>query len=196
MENKIQELTDKIYHEGVEKGNEEARKLVKQAQNEAKKIVDEAQRQAEAIVANARKSADELTQNTKSELRLFAGQAVNALKSEIATLVTDKLVNADVKAFAANKDYLNAFIVALASKWSMDEPIVISTADAEGLKKYFAAKAKNLLDKGVKIEQVNGIKTLFTVSPADGSYKVDFGEEEFMNYFKEFLRPQLVEMLF
>lgn len=196
MENKIQELTDKIYHEGVEKGNEEARKLVEQAQNEAKKIVDEAQRQAEAIVANARKSADELTQNTKSELRLFAGQAVNALKSEIATLVTDKLVNADVKAFAVNKDYLNAFIVALASKWSMDEPIVISTADAEGLKKYFAAKAKNLLDKGVKIEQVNGIKTLFTVSPADGSYKVDFGEEEFMNYFKEFLRPQLVEMLF
>ncbi len=196
MENKIQELTDKIYHEGVEKGNEEARKLVEQAQNEAKKIVDEAQRQAEAIVANARKSADELTQNTKSELRLFAGQAVNALKSEIATLVTDKLVNADVKAFAANKDYLNAFIVALASKWSMDEPIVISTADAEGLKKYFAAKAKNLLDGNVKIEQVNGLKTLFTVSPADGSYKVNFGEEEFMNYFKAFLRPQLVEMLF
>ena len=119
-----------------------------------------------------------------------------ALKSEIATLVTDNIVNADVKAFAANKDYLNAFIVALASKWSVNEPIVISTADAEGLTKYFAAKAKDLLDKGVKIEQVNGIKTLFSVSPADGSYKVNFGEEEFMNYFKEFLRPQLVEMLF
>ena len=196
MENKIQELTDKIYHEGVEKGNEEARKLVEQAQNEAKNIVDEARRQAETIVANARKSADELTQNTKSELRLFAGQAVNALKTEIADLVTDKLVTADVKAFAADKNYLNAFIVALASKWSADEPIVISTADAEDLKKYFAAKAKGLLDKGVKIEQVNGIKTLFTVSPADGSYKVAFGEKEFMNYFKEFLRPQLVEMLF
>ena len=100
------------------------------------------------------------------------------------------------KDFAQDKDYLNAFIVALASKWSVDEPIVISTADAESLKKYFAAHAKALLDKGVKIEQVNGIKTLFTVSPADGSYKVNFGEEEFMNYFKAFLRPQLVEMLF
>ena len=91
---------------------------------------------------------------------------------------------------------MSPFIVALASKWSVNEPIVISTADAEGLTKYFAAKAKDLLDKGVKIEQVNGIKTLFSVSPADGSYKVNFGEEEFMNYFKEFLRPQLVEMLF
>ncbi len=147
-------------------------------------------------MAAARKSADELAENTKSELKLFAGQAVNALKSEIATLVTDKIVTADVKAFAANKDFLNAFIVALASKWSVDEPIVISTSDAEGLKKYFTAQAKELLDKGVKIEQVNGNKTLFSVSPADGSYKVNFGEEEFMNYFKEFLRPQLVEMLF
>ena len=196
MENKIQELTDKIYREGVEKGNTEAQKLIANAQDEAKKIVEDARKEAEAIVAASRKSADELAENTKSELKLFAGQAVNALKSEIATLVTDKIVNADVKAFAADKDYLNAFIVALASKWSVNEPIVISTADADGLKKYFAAQAKALLDKGVKIKQVNGNKTLFTVSPADGSYKVNFGEEEFMNYFKEFLRPQLVEMLF
>lgn len=196
MENKIQELTDKIYREGVEKGNQEAGKIIAKAQEDAKEIVENAKKEAESIMATARKSADELAENTKSELRLFAGQAVNALKSEIATLVTDKIVDADVKAFAANKDFLNAFIVALASKWSVNEPIVISTADAEGLKKYFASKAKGLLDKGVKIEQVNGIKTLFTVSPADGSYKVNFGEEEFMNYFKEFLRPQLVEMLF
>ena len=196
MENKIQELTDKIYREGVEKGNTEAQKLIANAQDEAKKIVEDARKEAEAIVAASRKSADELAENIKSELKLFAGQAVNALKSEIATLVTDKIVNADVKAFAADKDYLNAFIVALASKWSVNEPIVISTADADGLKKYFASQAKVLLDKGVKIEQVNGNKTLFTVSPADGSYKVNFGEEEFMNYFKEFLRPQLEEMLF
>lgn len=196
MENKIQELTDRIYREGVEKGNEEAKKLVEKAQDEANQIVENARKEADAIVAAARKSADELVDNTKSELKLFAGQALNALKSEIATVVTDKLVSTDVKAFASNKEYLQAFIVALASKWSAEEPIVISTADAEGLKKYFAAKAKQLLDGSVKIEQVNGLKTLFTVSPADGSYKVSFGEEEFMSYFKDFLRPQLVEMLF
>ncbi|MBE6284185.1 MAG: hypothetical protein E7098_07585 [Mediterranea massiliensis] len=196
MENKIQELTDKIYREGIEKGNEEAQKLIAKAQEDALKIVEDARKEAESIVAAAQKKADELSKNTQSELKMFAGQAINALKSEVATLVTDKLIGEDVKAFAANKDFLNAFIVELASKWSANEPIVISTADAEGLKKYFAAKAKDLLDKGVKIEQVNGIKTLFTLQPADGSYKVNFGEEEFENYFKAFLRPQLVEMLF
>ena len=37
MENKIQELTDKIYREGVEKGNEEAQRLIANAQDEARR---------------------------------------------------------------------------------------------------------------------------------------------------------------
>jgi len=196
MENKIQELTDKIYHEGVEKGNEEAQKLITNARDEAKKIVENAHEEAKSILSVAHKSAEELAENTKSELKLFAAQAVNALKSEITTMVTEKIVRADVEALADDKDFLHAFMLALATKWSVNEPIVISTSDAAGLKKYFAVQAKDLLDKGVTIQQVNGIKTLFTVSPVDGSYKINFGEEEFMNYFKEFLRPQLVEMLF
>ena len=196
MENKIQELTDKIYREGVEKGNEEAQRLVSNAREEAAKILEEARKEADAIMANARKAATETAENTQSEIKLFAGQAVNALKTEVASLLTNQVVSEAVKGFVADKEYLNKFIVSLAGQWVANEPIVISTADAEGLKKYFAANAKTVLDKGVKIEQVNGSKTLFSISPADGSYKVNFGEEEFENYFKDFLRPQLVEMLF
>ena len=91
---------------------------------------------------------------------------------------------------------LDAKTMEAVEKWAADEAVVISTSEADALKAYFASNAKALLDKGVKIEQVNGNKTLFTISPADGSYKVNFGEEEFENYFKDFLRPQLVEMLF
>lgn len=196
MENKIQELADKLYEEGVLKGNEEAEKLVSKAQEEARKIIEKAQKEAESILAKAQKGADELTENTKSELKLFAGQSVNALKSEITSLLTNQTISQAVKDFTADKDLFNNFIVSLATKWSANEPIVIATTDAESLKKYFADKAKDLLDKGVKIEQVNGMKTLFSVSPSDGSYKVNFGVEEFENYFKSFLRPQLVEMLF
>ena len=69
MENKIQELTDKIYREGVEKGNEEAQRLIANAQEEAKKIIEDARKEAESIVNSSRKSADELAENTKSELK-------------------------------------------------------------------------------------------------------------------------------
>ncbi len=55
MENKIQELTDKIYREGVEKGNEEAQRLIGEAQKEAQKLLEEARKQADSIVADAQK---------------------------------------------------------------------------------------------------------------------------------------------
>ncbi|EJW90202.1 ATP synthase subunit E, partial [gut metagenome] len=50
MENKIQELTDKIYREGVEKGNVEAQKLIEKAQEDAKKILADARKEAELML--------------------------------------------------------------------------------------------------------------------------------------------------
>ena len=127
---------------------------------------------------------------------MFASQAINALKSEIANVVGDKIVKQAVADVAGDKNFMNEFMLKMAEKWAAQEDIVISTADAASLKALFAKKAKALLDKGVKIEQVNGLKTAFSIQPADGSYKVNFGEAEFEQYFKGFLRPQLVEMIF
>lgn len=196
MENKIQELTDKIYQEGVEKGNEEAHKIIDEAKSQADKIIEDAKKEAESILSSSRKSAEELTVHTKSELKLFAGQAVDALKSEVTNLLTDKLVKQSVKDLESKKDFIASFVLEMAKNWNEDQSMVISTDDAKSLTNYFNKHAKDLLDKGVKIEEVNGIKTYFSISPADKSYKIDFGEEEFINYFKEFLRPQLIEMLF
>lgn len=193
---KIQELTDKIRREGVEKGQAEAAQIIEQAKQQAAKIVADAKAQAEAIASKAKKDAAELDKNTKSELKLYMGQAVNALKSEITTMVTDKVVAESTKKLIDDKDFLGKFTVALATEWAKTQEIVISTADADALKAYFAKEAKALLDKGVKIEKVNGQRALFTVQPADGSYRVDFGKEELESYFRNFLRPQLIEMLF
>lgn len=193
---KIQELTDKIRREGVEKGQAEAAQIIEQAQAEAAKIVAEAKAQAEAINQQAKKAAAELDQHTKSELKLYMGQAINAMKSEITNVITDKVVAQSTKALTDEKNFLGKFTVALATEWAKQGDIIISTTDAENLKTYFAKEAKALLDKGVKIEKVNGQQALFSIQPADGSYRVDFGKEEIESYFKNFLRPQLIEMLF
>ena len=195
MENKIQELTEKIYAEGVEKGKAEADRLVCEAKENAVEIVKKAQAEAEAIVAAAKKKAEELDANTRSEVKLYGAQAVGALKSEVATVVTDTIVKAAVKEALAG-DSVKAMLVKIAERWNSDEALVISTSEAEELKAYFAKNAKALLDKGVEIKQVNGSKTSFSIAPADGSYKVNFGEGEFEAFFKSFLRPQMVELLF
>lgn len=195
MENKIQELTEKIYAEGVERGKVEADRLVDEAKAKAADIVKEAERYAEAIIAEAQKKAAELDANTRSEIKLYGAQAVGALKSETANIVTDTVVKAAVKEALAG-DTMKSLLVKIAERWSANEQIVISTAEATELKAYFAKNAKALLDKGVEIRQVNGVKTSFSIAPVDGSYKVNFGEGEFEAFFKAFLRPQMVELLF
>ncbi|MCM1311880.1 MAG: hypothetical protein NC252_03140 [Roseburia sp.] len=196
MENKIQVLADKLFQEGVAKGNAEAEKIIASAKVESDNIVNAAIEKAESIIADAKKNAQVLEDNTKAELKMFTLQALNALKTEIANVVSDKIIGTTVNDLTQNKNFINDFILNLASKWAENEDIVISTSDADSLKSLFAAKAKALLDSGVKIEQVNGLKVLFTIQPADGTYKVNFGKEEFENYFKSFLRPQLIDMLF
>ena len=193
---KIQELTEKIYREGVEKGQAEADRIVEEAKQSAEQIIAEAREQAKAIEAQAQKKASELDANTKSELKLYTSQALNALKSEIVNVLTDKVAKDAAADLAADKNFLGQFAVMLAGKWADNEAVVLSSSEAEGLKEYFSKQAKELLDKGVTINKVNGKDTMLSISPADGSYKVNFGKEEFESYFKNFLRPQLVEMLF
>ena len=83
MDSKIQELTDKLLNEGVEKGKEKAQEIISQAKEQAEKIINEAKQQAEDIKAEADKDAKALDHNTKAELKMFCGQAVSALKTEI-----------------------------------------------------------------------------------------------------------------
>ena len=193
---KIQELTEKIYREGVEKGQAEANRIIQEAKEQASQIIAEAKKKAAEIEADGKKAVAELENNTKNELKLYTAQSLSALKSEITNVLTASTVSQAVDKLVTDKDFLCRFTVALAGKWVENEPIVIESADADALKAYFTKEAKAVLDKGVSIEKVNGRNALFTIQPADGSYKVSFGKEEFEDYFKSFLRPQLVQMLF
>ena len=196
MNTKIQELTDKIYREGVEKGNEEAGRIIAEAQSQKQSMISEAEAEAKRIIAEAEKQASELKKNTEAELKLFAAQSVEALKSEVANLITGDVVSANVKAAMADKAFMQQVILTLAKSWASQEVLTIQSSEADALARYFESNAKALLNQGVKIEKVAGKSTSFTILPADGSYKVTFGEEEFVAFFKDFLRPQLVEMLF
>ena len=91
---------------------------------------------------------------------------------------------------------MQKMLLTLVEELAKTQTVTIEAKDAQALTEYFTSNAKDLLNKGVKISQANNIKTDFTIIPADGGYKLTFGEEEFIAYFKEFLRPKLVEMLF
>ena len=192
----LSELTETIYAEGVEKGNQEALQIVEKANAQAADIVAQAEKKAAAIVADAEAKAQELNKNTRAELKLFAEQSVSAIKTEVANIITDTVVNDSVKAATSDAKFMQSIIAALAEQMAKDGNVTIEAKDAEALTKYFVANTKGLLDKGVKIVEVKNIKTDFSIVPEKGGYKLNFGEKEFVAYFKEFLRPQLIDILF
>ena len=193
---KIQELTSKLYAEGVEKGKEEAERIVAQARAQEQQILDAARAKAEELLSSAEKESAALKKHTEAELKLYAAQSSEALKTEITNLVTDKLATAQIKAAMEDKSFMQQLIVELVQNWSKNDTLRVGVENPEELESYITSQGKELLDKGLKIESVNGIKTGFTLAPEDGSYKVKFGEEEFINYFREFLRPQIQKLLF
>jgi V/A-type H+-transporting ATPase subunit E len=70
MQNKLQELTDKIYNEGVLKAREEADGLLANARKEAALIVANAQKEADSILTSAQKKAEEVKRNLDGELKM------------------------------------------------------------------------------------------------------------------------------
>ncbi|WP_304290946.1 hypothetical protein [Porphyromonas uenonis] len=197
MDSKIKELTDKIYHEGVEKGNQEAAQILAKAKQQSDEMIATAQAEAQRIVSDAQRQAADLTKNTQSELKLYAEQVVSSTQSTIADSLTDRIVRDNVQAMTTDADFMQKLMLAIVQQWTVGEPMVIETANAEALEKYMLGNAKALLDSGqvtIRTRETQGAG--FSVAPADGSYKVTFGEEEFVNFFKSFLRPRLVEELF
>lgn len=196
MDTKIHELTEKIYQEGIEKGNKEAARIISEATAKKESILAEAEAEAKRIIANAEKQAQELKKNTDMELKVAAGQVIDSLKKEVTNLLTGAITDANVKPVVTDKSFMQKVILEMAGSWAKNEAFIIQTNSAEELQAYFESNAKELLNKGLKIEKVNGKDTSFTIQPVDGSYKVNFGEEEFTLFFKELLRPMLVEKLF
>lgn len=196
MDAKIQELTEKIYNEGVKQGQAEAERLISEAEARAKKIEADAVAQAEEIVKSAEHRANELKKNTESELRLYTAQLLDSLKSSISNQLQGEVAKDSVQALSSDPAFVREFILKIAERFDLTRGIEISTADAEGLRSYFTSHAKSLLESGVSIRSVAGKPTDFSIAPQDGSFKVQFGEAEFVELFKSFLRPEMNRMLF
>ncbi len=196
MSTSLQELTEKIYQDGVVKAQSEADSIIDQANEKAKQIIADANALAEKTAKQAEADAIKTKNNMQAELQLYTKQAVAALQTEITNFLTGEISSSTVKAATSDKDFMQKIIVELVRSWATNNKLTIKTAEAEELKKYFTANAKELLDKKVMIEEVNGIKTKFEIQPEGEAYKLVFGEEELIAYFKEFLRPQLIKTLF
>ena len=200
MNNRLQELTDKLYNEGLSKGKAEGEALLAQAKEKAAAIVEEARKEAEAIVGKARKDAEERSAKVSNDIRMASSQSMQATRMDIENLVVSKMVDTDVKKAMSSADFLKEVIIAVARNFSAQESSDISLVLPEALKGELEPFVKNelgqILGKGVEASFSKKIAGGFRIAPKDGGYFISMTDETMKELIGEYLRPATRKILF
>jgi V/A-type H+-transporting ATPase subunit E len=197
MEGKVSQLAEKLLKEGVEQGEKKKDEIIAAAQSQADEIIASAKKQAEKIISEANQAAENSKKNAENEIKLSGNQAVSALKLKITDMVSAKAVDLAVSDTLAKNipDYIKAVL----SNWKGDNSaieVLLSSAQKDALAKDVEAAVKSVLKGGVNISASKNVKSGFQIGEASGAYKVSFTDNDFAEYFKEYLRPRVKSILF
>ncbi|MDX9847817.1 MAG: hypothetical protein RBT74_12615 [Tenuifilaceae bacterium] len=202
MQNKLQELTEKIYKEGLNKGTEEANQLVSKAKEDAAKIVADAKKQAEQIMAQAKKEAEDLKKNVETEAGISARQVVSGLKQELSNLLEAKVIQTPLIDTLKDVNFIKMVIESALKSWSptstekISLKVLLPESTEKELKDHITSKVMATLNQEVEVVADRNLKYGFKIGPKDGSYLISFSDKDFENLFREYMRPRIVEMLF
>lgn len=200
MQNKLQELTDKLYNEGLSKGKQEGEELLAKAKMQAEEMVSKAQAEAAQIVAAAQKQADEIKSKVASDIRMASSQSLAATKKDIENLVVGKMTDEPIRKALASADFVKELIKAVAGKFTTDGPMDLALILPESLQKdlepFVNGELAKTLDAGIEASFSKKISGGFKIGPKDGGYFVSFTDETFNELISEYLRPATKKILF
>lgn len=200
MQNKLQELTDKLYNEGLSKGKQEGEEILAKAKVQAEDIIAKAKAEAAAITAAAQKEAEDLRTKVQGDLKMAANQSVAATKKDIETLVVAKMTEGEVKKALTSADFVKEVILAVAKGFSTEEPVDLEVVLPETLKKdlepFVTSELAKVLKADVQASFTKKIAGGFTIGPKDGGYFISFTDETFNALISEYLRPATKKILF
>ena len=200
MHNKLQELTDKLYNEGLSKGKQEGEEILAKAKIQAEETLAKAKAEADAIVAAARKEAEDLKTKVQGDLKMAAGQSIAATKKDIETLIVTKMTAEETAKALTSAEFVKEVILAVAKGFNTEEPVDLEVVLPEKLKAelepFVAGELAKTLKGGVEASFTKKIAGGFTIGPKDGGYFISFTEETFNALISEYLRPATKKILF
>ena len=201
MQNKLQELTDKLYNEGLSKGKQEAEQMMANAKNEAAQIIAQAKEQAQEILAKAQNEAAELKSKTENDVKMASLQAFTAVKQQIESVITAKTL-APAKAAVAETEFLKEIVKAIVTAFnpqnsdSVALEIILPADKQAELEQFAKEQLAKICSAGVDVQFSKGIQGGFKIAPKGEGYMLSFTDKDFENIIAEYLRPKTKELLF
>ena len=202
MDNKLQELTDKLYNEGLSKGKQEAEALKAAAAKESEQIISEARKEADRILEAARKEAEELRIRVEGDIRMASSQTISAIRQQIENIIITKAVSAGVEQNLEDPELIKTLLVTIAKAFNAADPVpagldvVLPASLQKELGAWFEKKAAAVMGEGVSVNFTRQIAGGFRIGPRDGGYMISFAEGDFESILTEYLRPATRKLLF
>ena len=201
MENKLQQLTEKLYNEGLSKGRKDADDLVAEAQKKSHQIISEAKARAGKIAEDARHQADELKVNVENEIRLASAQMISSLKQQIEKLIVAETVTSQVSAAWKDGSFIKELIIETVKAWDPSSvnntlQVLVPEDKQQGLTEEVKAAISQELAENTEIITDSRTKVPFRIVPGSGSYYISFTDADFDALFKAYIRPKISKLLF
>lgn len=200
MSNKLQELTDRLYNEGLSKGKEEGEILLSKARKEADEIIANARKQAEDIVTEAENRAAQLKEKAESDIKMASEQALMATKKDIENILVNALCTEETEKVLSEEKFLKEIILAVAQKFSTqqseDISLVLPASLESMLEPWVSTELKKALKKEISVDFSKKIKGGFSIGPQNGSWYISMSDESFKALISEYLRPVTKKLLF
>ena len=197
---KLQELTDKLYNDGLSKGREEGERILEEARKQAEDLLANARKEAEGIVSEAKRQADDYSQKVTSDLKMAAAQSLQATKSDIENLIIGKFAGDEVGKALSSADFVKAFLQAIAEKFNPDDSsdlsIVLPASLQDELEPFVKGQLAKVLGKGVSASFSKKLSGGFNIGPKDGGYFISMTDDTFKELVTEYLRPVTKKLLF
>lgn len=200
MQNKLQELTDKLYAEGLSKGKQEGEAIIVKANTQAEEIIAAAKAEAEAIVNKARKEAEDLKVKVSSDVKMASSETIATTKQDIENLLVAKMTGEAVKSALGEVDFAKQVIKAVAEKFSTEEAADLELVLPESLKAelegFVNSELAAILGRGVEASFSKKIAGGFQIGPKDGGWFISLTDETFTELIGSYLRPATKKILF
>ena len=201
MQNKLQELTDRLYEEGLSKGRQEADALLEKARKEAEDIVAKAREEAEAIRADAEKRAVKIRTMVQGDIKMASTQSIAALKQQVENMVLTEAVAKPVGAALSDEGFVKDLIKMVVRSFNASNPdgvpleVILPAAAQKELEQAYRNEIAKDLGQGVEVKNVKGLANGFKIGPKDGGYQLSFTADDFTGLVSEYLRPATKKIL-
>lgn len=200
MQDKLKELTNRLYTEGLSKGQEEGELILGRAKKEAGEILEEARKEAARIIEKAHKDAGDFKTKVESDLKMASAQTIQATKKDVENLIISRVADEKISVALKTPEFLKEIIKSVAEKFSAESAQDLSIVLPEALKKelepFVKGELAGVLKNGVEARFSKKISGGFTIGPKEGGYFISLTDETFNELIGEYLRPVTKKLLF